>query len=305
MSHDEKNPIREDLGALRTSTQRNLPSQDDTAWAVHARRVRAAREGITMKIIRSISRRPIVATAFGIAVVAVMLLAIPISFERTIGYEARLTLPSVDPAQCEGIASEFAKVLKTKEFNYNQDVKEGTTISARVPVRSRRVIEGLAMAYAQALAARGISARSQVLPVTQRISGNVYAAAANEIIEIHVSRDGKTNEQIATEIREQLAAAGLPGAEVDVTQEGGQTRMQMTWQCPPGDTLACEKQINVSIDGSQEQQQGQRMQFKVRSDHPMSDAEMKAAIEAQIRAQGKDADVTVQNGKVTSVQIRK
>ena len=218
VNHDEENPIHEDMDALRRSTQRDLPTQEETARAVQARLARASREGSIMKLFHSLGARPIVATAIGIAVVAVVLLAIPISYERTIGYEASLALPAVDPAECERIAGEFAKLLKTSEFNFNQDVTEGTTITARVPVGSRRLVEGLAMAYTQALAARGLSARSAVVPITQRISGNVYAAAANEIIEIHVNRDGKTSGQIAEEIREQLAGAGMPDSYAEVAR---------------------------------------------------------------------------------------
>jgi hypothetical protein len=118
-----------------------------------------------------------------------------------------------------------------------------------VPVRPRRVIEGLAQAYAQTLAMRGIGARAQVVPVTRQISGNVYAAMANRIYEIHVSRDGKTNEQVAEELRQQFEAAGLPGAEVQVSGEGGQTRMEMHWEAPPDSPPGEEKQFNVTIDG--------------------------------------------------------
>jgi hypothetical protein len=254
-----------------------------------------------MKLFRSLRARPIVATAIGVAVVAVALLAVPISYERTVGYQATLSIPSVDPSQCESIAADFAKLLKTKEFNYSQDAKSGTTITARVPVRPRRVVEGLAMAYAQTLSMRGLSARTSVTPVTQRILGNVYAAAANQIVEIHVTRDGKTNEQIAEEVREQLAANGMPGADVEISQEGDQMRMQVRWEAPPGDSLAGEKDFNISIDGHQGNQHQSRV---VIHDNNMSDAQLKSEIERQLRDQGRQADVVVENGKVKSIQVR-
>ncbi len=305
MSLDERNPIRDDMEALRRTTQRDLPTQEKTARTVHTRLERASREGPVMKLVRSLRARPLITSAVAVGVVAVALLAIPISYERTVGYEAKLILTSVDPAQAQGIASDFAKLLKTTEVNFMQDAASGTTITARVPVRPRRVIEGLAMAYAQALEARGMGARSSVAPVTERISGSVYAAAANEIVEIHVNRQGKTNEQIAEEIREQLAAAGLPGADVQVMQNGDQMQMRMEWQAPPGDSLACQKQINVSIDGQGQEARQNQARIQIHASKTMTDAQLKEEIERQLREQGKEGDVVVENGKVKSIQIRK
>ena len=250
MSHEETNPICDDLEALRECTEHGLPRRAQTARTVRARLARSYPEGPLMKFTRSVGSRPVVATAIGIALAAIAMVAIPISYVRTVGYQATLSLPSTDFAQSGAIAAEFAKVMNTKEYNFNQDGAQGTTITARVPVRSRRVVEGLAQAFAQTLAMRGIGASSQVAPVTRQISGNVYAAMANRIYEFHVSRDGKTNEEIAAELRQQFEAAGLPGAEVQVTGDGNETRMEMRYEAPPGSPSGEEKQFNITIGGN-------------------------------------------------------
>ena len=249
MSHHGKNPICEDMETLRECTEHDLPSREETARAVRARLGRTLREGSIMKFTRSAGFRPVAATAISVAIVAIALLVIPISYVRTVGYQATLSLPSVNLVQGQGIAGEFAKLLNTKDYNCNLDAVNGATIMARVPVRSPRVVKGLAMGYAQRLALRGIAARSQVVPVTQRFSGNAYAAAANRLYQIHVNSDGKTNEQITEELSAQFEAAGLPGAVVRVTGDGSQLRMEMQWQAPPGDSSGGEKQFEVTVDG--------------------------------------------------------
>jgi hypothetical protein len=300
VKNEDMSPIREDLDSLKRTSDADIPTQNDTARAVHARMAREDREGSIMKAFRSLRGHPWLATAMAIGAVAVVLLAVPISYERTIGYEAKLTLAPTG-ADAQQIAGEFAKVLKTKDYNVN-DSGKGIEISARVPLRSQKVVQGLAMAYAQSLGMRGVEAKWRVVPVTQRISGNVYAAGANELVEIRINRDGKTTAEIENEIREQLAAAGLPGAEVHVTEEGGQTRMEMMWQAAPGQELdCCGKDISVTFDG--ESTAGKEI-HKIKIDHPMSDADMKTEMERQMREQGLNMEVEIKDGKVISTRPR-
>ncbi len=191
-----------------------------------------------MKLIRSLAARPALATAVTALVIAVALLAVPISCVRMVGYEATLSVAGIDATRAVDIANEFGKVLKTRaDYDRAPDASGQVVFKARIPEGSRRLAQGLCMAYAQSLAMRGLSARTNLLPIREKVSGNVYAAVSR-IFEVHVQSDGKTNEQIAQEIRDQLAAAGLPGANVEVTQEGGRMQMRMTWEAPPGECIA-------------------------------------------------------------------
>ena len=249
MSHSAQDLVREDLEVLRECTAHGLPSREETARAVRARVALASREGSIMKLYRFASMRPVAGSAIGIALIAVALLVFPISYVETVGYQATLIVPSVSSTQGQRIAAEFAKLLDTREYTCTLDAANRVTIAARVPLRSHRRAELLAMGYQQTLAVRGIGATSQVVPVTRQISGNVYAAAANQLYRIHVDSDGKTNEQIADELRQRFEAAGLPGAVVRVWGEGSHRGMSMEWKAPPGYVCEGEKSFQITIDG--------------------------------------------------------
>ena len=247
--------LAEDLKALRHVTDRNLPTLEETARVVDEHLTRTAREGFMMKTFRSVRRRPFLATAVGMAVVAACLLAVPIPYSRTTGYEVQLRLDSskLDPNQAAQIAAEFRKALKADNLSVSMDTGRAEyVLIARVPLSPRRTVERRAGVFARTLMAGGIDARPKVLAITERVSGSVYAAVANEVIEIRINGQGKTTAEIEEEIRTQLAAHGLPGAQVTVTQQGEQIRMQMHWEAAPGESLGTEKTINIQFDGGQQ-----------------------------------------------------
>ena len=62
---------------------------------------------------------------------------------------------------------------------------------------------------------------AEVEPVTERVTGNVYAMAANEIVEIRIDSEGLTDEEIEAEIRAQIEAAGFDACLVNVERQQG------------------------------------------------------------------------------------
>jgi hypothetical protein len=176
----------------------------------------------------------------------------------------------------------------------------GVTLSARLPLGSRpRIEKGLA-ALAPTIASLGPTARTEIRPIVERVSGTVYAMANARIVNLHVDREGKSTTEIEADLRAQLAAAGLPGAAVSVTQEGDQMRMQMNWEAPPGDSLDAPVEVNITMDGSNRESQ---KVAKIVGGQNMSDAEIEAEIERQLLEQGtRNPQVEVRDGKVVSVR---
>jgi hypothetical protein len=292
--------VEEDLDALRRLTARDLPTLEQSAQAARSRPARAPREGFMLRSFRSLVLRPWLATAIGVAVVALILLAIPFSYSQTTGYEVRLRVPSPGP----GDAATQQIVDRIRDAFHVESVSISTgdciIFSARLPLGSRpRIQQGFAT-LAPTIASLGPSARTEILPIVERVSGTVYAMATKRIVNIHIDREGKSLDEIEAELRDQLAAEGLPGADVQVTQEGDETRMQMTWQAAPGDTACCSADINVTMDGLPT---GERKMVRVKADHPLTDAEMKDEIERQLREQGMiNPVVEIRDGKVVSVR---
>ena len=251
---DENAPER-DMDALGARNRRNLPTQAETARAVQARLTRATREGSMKKLAHVLSARPAIPAALGIAVLAAILLVLPIPLERTIGYEVRLRLPEVDAERGQAIAAEFGRLLRTADCRYaarpqGSAESEGSTVTARVPDGSRRLLQGLSLGYAQRLAMQGVAARAAVTPIRERYTANVYAAAAAEIHQLRVNVDGRTNEEIAAELQAQFEAAGLSGAVVTVTGSGDQLQMEMQWTAPPGAPSEGEKEFHITMEGN-------------------------------------------------------
>jgi len=241
--------IGSDLKAFSEQSKRDLPTIDQTAQRLWKRNLRRSEEGFTMKVLHSLKSHPAMSAVLGIAVVAVVLLAIPISYTRTTGYRATLEISDATGVDIETVAGEFAKALDTENVKLAAGPR-GARISAEVPVRSAGTLEGIASGFAQALTERGVTATAEVEPVTERVTGNVYAMAANGIVEIRVNSEGLTDEEIEDEIRTQLEAAGFEACLVDVETGDGQTRIEIGIEqsMEDGADGACTP-VRISIDG--------------------------------------------------------
>jgi hypothetical protein len=241
--------IGSDLRALSEQSKRDLPTIDQTSQALWKRNLRRSREGLTMKVLHSLKSHPAMAALMGVAVVAVVLLAIPISYTKTTGYRATLEISDATGVDVETVASEFGKALDTENVKLAAG-RSGARISAEVPVRSAGMLEGIASGFAQALAERGVTATAGVEPVTERVTGNVYAMAANGIVEISINSEGLTDEEIEDEIRTQLEAVGLEPCLVDVETSEGEKRIQIGLErCPEEWADGTAIPVRISIDG--------------------------------------------------------
>jgi hypothetical protein len=213
------------------------------------------------------------ATVLAIAVVAAVLLAVPISYTKTTGYMATLEIADATGVDVEAVAAEFGKAMDAENVKVLAGVG-GARISADLPVRSKSTLKGIASGFAEALGERGLAATASIEPVTERVTGNVYAMAANEIIEIRVNSEGLTDEEIEAEIRAQIEAAGLEACLVDVETSDGEKRIEIGIQCDPEE--GCPEggmPVRISIDGMEPP--------------PGGEFERVSAMELKIAAEGK------------------
>ena len=215
-----------DLKALGEQSKLNLPTIDQTAQRLWKHNQRRSEEGSLMKLFHSLRSHPAMATVLGIAIVAAVLLAVPISYTKTTGYRATLEIADAAGVDIEAVAAEFGKALNTENVMVRAGFG-GAKISAELPLRAPVTTDGIASGFARALTERGIPATAEVERLTERVTGNVYAMAANEIIEIRVNSEGLTDEEIEDEIRAQIEAAGLEACLVDVETGDGETRIEI------------------------------------------------------------------------------
>ncbi len=240
--------IRSDFKALSQRSKRNLPTIDQTAQNLWKHNVRRSEEGSLMKVLHSLRSHPAMATVLGIAIVAAVLLAVPISYTKTTGYRATLEISDATGIDIKAVAGEFGKALDTEDLMVGAGAG-GTRISADLPLRSAGKIEGIASGFAQALTERGIPATAGIERLTERVTGNVYAMAADGIVEIRINSEGMTDEEIENEIRSQLEAAGLEACLVDVESGDGEKRIEIGIECSPEEAADGCKPVRIAIDG--------------------------------------------------------
>jgi hypothetical protein len=293
--------IRSDADALVRASNRDLPGIDHTARLLRERVEARNLEGWLMKQFRFIQSRPWLASGLVAAASALVVSLVPVSYDRVSGYETRLELAS--PHGSAGpvalVAQQFGKAVHAGSLSV-QTVPDGpsggmkTTLMARSSDVSRVFAEQSAQAFVRGLTERGYHAAASVKPIVEHHLGSMVAMAADRVQEIRINAKGKSADQIASEIRSQLAAAGLPGAMVNVTQADGQTKIEIRAENHDSKNGVEPK---FTIDTGKEGTARQRI-VKIDKHGGMTDAQLQAEVEKQLRAQGSTAKVRVTNGKI-------
>ncbi len=257
-----------------------------------------------MNMFRSFQARPWPATAVFAGAVAIALLFVPISYQKTVGQDATLTLavPGLDPSQVQKVASEFQTALHATDLSIDQDADGSSVLTARVPSRSGTTVALAAQAFAAGLTERGFPSRAKVTPRVELALGSAYAYAWDNVVNIQVTSAGKTPAQIEAEIRDQLEAAGIEAPWVQYKKEGDHASVLMTMKKTAGgclDSTACCPEVNIAIDGREPGDDGSggpRCRIRVNRTVDTTDADVIADIERQLHEQGIDADVTMEDG---------
>jgi type IV pilus biogenesis protein CpaD/CtpE len=320
--------MHEDLRALSSVTERERPNAEQTIRAarLHRERVSAPRKEWLMSAVTILKRRPWLATGLAALLIALVLLAVPISYERTTGQEVNLALQgALEPAGLTAIAGEFKSALGAEHVTAR--VENGTTIlSAMMPARKGAAAAVLAQAFAKELGSKGYAATASSRVVKERVSGNVYAYAADQMITIESA--GKTAAQLEEEIKDRLAAAGVPDARVSVTDEAGGRKVKINVERQRDASTPStgdESVPTIQITKNGVPQAGQGLEIKVekmrsadgvtmkviavdgsrtatatiKNPDALGDAGLAQEIQSQLAAQGIQAHVIVQNGQIS------
>jgi hypothetical protein len=263
------------------------------------------------------------------AVLLVAAVFVPISYPRTTGHQVALTLTGLsDPEQARPIAKQLKSALHAGGVMLKAESMNGAmayTLEAKVPVSATADAGAIADAFAAQLNTRGYHASARTTPVIETVSGNVYAFARDLVVNVETS--GKTAAQIQAEIQQQLAAAGIPDAQVSVTDSGNERKVTMEVQrtaegsappepanitlhltkdgksAGPGNSLSVQERKLRSDKGTSLEliivDGAKQADFTIDGVDQMSDAQLQAAVAAKLQAAGITANVSVANGTVT------
>lgn len=332
--------IARDLGALRSVRAGDLPSVEETIRA--ARRLRPdpglepnGIRRILMQALGFIHTRPL-ASAVAVAVLIVAAgMVVPVSYDRVTGHDVALTLSGggLEMEQVAGVAKDMKARLGAGGVSV--EVEGGATgtrytLRATAPDRSRAELAGATSALIRDLAGKGVSASVGVSPRLERVRYPVAAYAWDQIIRISV--DGKSAPQLESEIRQRLAEAGVPDAQVSVTDvpDGGRNvslrvERHRTSDDPAaephepmpevvltkeGAPLADANAVKVQLQKRKTQDgavtlvadvaaHGKTAKVEIPNVQAMTDAELANALSTQLRRAGLDMNVTVTGGKVS------
>lgn len=330
-AHDADGEIARDARALVSETSRDLPAVHETVRRAQERAIDRARSP-RMAAIRFFGDRPVLSTAFAVALGLFVVFGLPIPYEKTVGHDVALTLAGagVDAARAAGVAREMGTLLGAESVRVEAEAggDAGTTyrLVASVPERSGTAARRAADAFAGTLTAAGIDARAAVTPRTEHVSGTMYAFAADRIV--RVAMDGKSASQIEAEIRSGLAAAGFGDAEVSVTDEADGRRVKVELQQEGGgevdleasvpqlvlteggevccsDGQGCSVQVrHVKGDDAGDRvivdvtKNGRTATAEIANAAGMSDFDLRAALQAELDRAGVDVRVDVVGGEI-------
>ena len=206
----------------------------------------------------SIIRKPLLATAAGVAVLAAVLVC-PVPYSRTVGYELTVT-------------NAAGRVAKVRVAGKNAAFAE------------RRAAELRKTGATVAVAAR-----------TERVWGSVYAMAKDKLLDVHVDlSDGKTDAQVADDIRNQLAAGGWTADDVQVQRSSDGSSVTIDAH----DNGRVMKVVRKAQGGSEKTMDFQVGGIDDEREPGMTDAQLRDKILNQLKARGLDGDVVVDGARI-------
>jgi hypothetical protein len=232
-------------------------------------------------------RRLSVSLAAAVAVFLFVML-VPISYQRVTGYDASVAfadLPREIPK--ESLRSALATIGQSDAKVMLEKQNEKTIY--RVKGLSSQLAARELVAVLNALA--GTKGRPEITPVLETVSASLFAQARDKIITIEVDGAGKTDAELETEISAKLTEAGLSPDQVTVTTGSDGYRQISISASRNNAEVGDSAQIQLKVKGDS------KVGFNMLSPEEtknMTDAELKAALEAKLAEQGiTNADVVV------------
>jgi hypothetical protein len=334
---NEKPQLDRDLAALRDLSARDVPDLGATIQAIRRRGVESGPERWNfrrnvMALLHSVRTRPAIAVAAAGVIAVLVAMVMPVSYERVVGQDVVFTVAGkgIGDQEIAGVARGFKEALGASGVSVEALAGDGPSfvLRAALPKRLDASPRRATADFARELALKGYSASIQVTPHHERVRYPAVAYAFDQMIRISV--DGKSAAALEQEIRDRLAQAGVPDAQVSVTDrpEGGRdVRLKMERQqdgtvpggqpepmpqvvlTKNGAPLAGEEAFAVKIqkrkiDGTTSlivdvTSSGRNAKAEVANPESMSDPALADAIASQLRRAGVEVRVTVTGGKVS------
>lgn len=332
---DPMNPrINRDLNSLATQNRRDQPSLSQTIQTVSGKQPEKPEERFMAWTRFFSGHRRFTALAATVAV-AMAMLVVPFSYDKVVGHDVTLTMSGdLNRDLVQSIAKEFSNALDAEGVNMTSTSDNGSVKYELQTLAKDGDAADIADAFARTLTERGITATATSTQVKERVSSNVYAMAYDNAI--HISIDDKSPEELANEIATQFEAAGLD-AEVSVIMEGdeqmmievramsdgsvpegGEPQIVLTsggeplcgpWTPGGGggefENASCRIMIEESAaTGSSSMivevgNKGETVRAKVENFESLSDDELAAQVQKLLAAQGVNASVSAQNGRIS------
>ncbi len=331
---NDESQLDRDLEALRKVSARDVPDLHATIQDIRRRGLESGRAPWNfrrnlMALIHSAATRPAFAAGVVFALALLVAMVVPVSYDRVVGQDVALTIAGAAkdvPAVAQGLKAALGSRSVMVEA-IPGDSGPRFVLHTTLPKRSGADVQRATMDFARDLAAKGYSASVQVTPHRERVRNPAVAYAFEQIINISV--DGKSAAALEQEIRDRLAQAGVPDAQVSVTDRsdgGREVQLKVERQhegdasTPPepmpqvvltkdGAPLAGAEGVAVKIqkrkiNGSTSlvldvTMKGKTAKVEVPNSDTLSDAALTDTITSQLRQQGIDARVSVVGGKVT------
>ena len=335
-SVDER--IANDLGALRSVRAQDLPSLHETIRDAQKLRPDPGLEPngirrILMQALGFIRTRPLVAAASVAVVLVIASMVIPVSYDKVTGHDVALTISgtSLTPEQLPGIAKDMKTRLGAGAVSVQAEAgnaRMSFVLSAMASGRSRSEVAEATSGLVHDLAAKGVSAGVNVAPHREHVRYPVAAYAWDQIIQISV--DGKSAAQLENEIRQKLAEAGVPNAEVSVSDgtngrnvslkveqlrssddasTGPAEPMPQLVLTKDGAPLGGENAVKVQLQKRKTQDgavtliadvvaHGKSAKIEVPNVQSMSDSDLANTFQTKFREAGLNVNVTATNGQL-------
>lgn len=255
-----------------------------------------------MSTLHRLKSRPRLVTIAGVCALAAALLVIPVSYQRTVGHRIELVVSgdALDRVGLERLAGELEQVTRARALDVGRS-GDGAVIGVEIAGRSAERAERVAAALVDRLRERAFTASARVSPITETVSGNVYAMVRDRIVVIDVDTEGKTDQEVEDEIRAQLIDEGVadPSVEYHSGAEEAVLRVDGAHEGKPFGLV--QRQIGEQRDDNVRMEIGWP---DAEREEGMTDEELEAKIRAQLEARGLDGEVEV-DGEQVRVRMRR
>lgn len=209
---DPARVIKDDLRSLREMRTHGMPEWEDTKRMLTAKRRSNNERNAIMRTVNDMNERRWFKPALAGAFAALLLLVIPISFERTTGHTVTmdLAIPNYQEGQIQTLANELAEVLEATTLRIEPRLAdEGQfALVAKTDSKSGRHVKRVSSAFAAAISERGVGAEVSIEPVRAEISSNAYAFGRECVLRLNLDTAGRFDDEIEEDIRQQIIASG-------------------------------------------------------------------------------------------------